>query len=451
MTVRKLLATAVALGLFVPGAQASNGYFAHGYGTKSKALAGAGVALPQDAMAAAVNPAGMVHVGKRLDAGLALFSPPREYTQKASSNLFPPNDPMAGPPLPIGSEPDFTGTVQSERDLFLVPHFGYARPLDEVSSIGVSVYGNGGMNTTYKASNTTNGVGTFGAGSAGIDLSQLLVNLNYSRKLEHGLSIGGGVILGGQAFQARGLASLGALAADGNPDDLSDKGRDYALGIGGQLGLLWQFNDVLSLGATYQSKIYMQSLDKYADLFAEQGSFDVPANATIGLALQPRNDITLLFDVQRIWYSDVPALGNPMSSSVAACFEAVSNLATSPFCLGGDEGAGFGWSDMTIYKLGLQWQVRPDWTLRFGYSRGDQPVPTSGVLFNVLAPAVTEEHFTFGFTKQLDKGREFTLAAMYAPENDLDCGCTLPLTGGPGSINIAMEQYELEASFAWRW
>ena len=34
-------------------AAATNGYFAHGYGTKNKGLAGGGVALPQDSMIAA--------------------------------------------------------------------------------------------------------------------------------------------------------------------------------------------------------------------------------------------------------------------------------------------------------------------------------------------------------------------------------------------------------------
>jgi long-chain fatty acid transport protein len=32
---------------------ATNGYFSHGYGIKSKGMGGVGIALPQDAMAAA--------------------------------------------------------------------------------------------------------------------------------------------------------------------------------------------------------------------------------------------------------------------------------------------------------------------------------------------------------------------------------------------------------------
>ena len=38
-------------------AHATNGYFAHGYSIKNKALAGAGVALPLDSLSASTNPA----------------------------------------------------------------------------------------------------------------------------------------------------------------------------------------------------------------------------------------------------------------------------------------------------------------------------------------------------------------------------------------------------------
>jgi long-chain fatty acid transport protein len=42
---------------FVATASATNGYFAHGYSIKNKALAGAGTALPLDSLAASTNPA----------------------------------------------------------------------------------------------------------------------------------------------------------------------------------------------------------------------------------------------------------------------------------------------------------------------------------------------------------------------------------------------------------
>ncbi len=46
-------------------AQATNGYFSHGYGIKAKGMAGATTAFAQDAMIAATNPAGMAFVGDR--------------------------------------------------------------------------------------------------------------------------------------------------------------------------------------------------------------------------------------------------------------------------------------------------------------------------------------------------------------------------------------------------
>jgi len=59
-------------------ANATNGYFQHGYGVKSQGMGGVGIALPQDALAAATNPAGMAFIGDRYDLGVNIFRPERE-------------------------------------------------------------------------------------------------------------------------------------------------------------------------------------------------------------------------------------------------------------------------------------------------------------------------------------------------------------------------------------
>jgi long-chain fatty acid transport protein len=63
---------------FASPALATNGYFSHGYGVKSQGLGGVGIALPQDSLAAATNPAGLGLVGDRVDVGLTWFRPDRE-------------------------------------------------------------------------------------------------------------------------------------------------------------------------------------------------------------------------------------------------------------------------------------------------------------------------------------------------------------------------------------
>ncbi len=143
-------------------ALATNGYFTHGISTAEKGLAGAGAAYSQDSLAAANNPAGMVWQGSRYDVGAAIFAPMRNYSSEGT-----PSAPVGAPcgfncPFSIG---DGDQNIDSENESFLIPHFGYNRMLDDDSSIGLSVYGNGGMNTEYKGT-----PGTYFDGTAGVDL-----------------------------------------------------------------------------------------------------------------------------------------------------------------------------------------------------------------------------------------------------------------------------------------
>jgi len=101
---------------------------------------------------------------------------------------------------------------------------------------------------------------------------------------------------------------------------------------------------------------------------------------------------------------------------------------------------------MTIVKVGVEWELQNAWTLRAGYSQGDQPIPESQLLVNILAPAVMEEHITFGFTRTLSNDKEFSLSFMYAPKNDVSGPSTFDPTQ---NITIEMEQFELEFGYSW--
>ncbi len=406
---------AVAAGLGVAGvANATNGYFSHGYGTTSKGLAGAGVALSQDSLAAATNPAGMVTVGDRIDLGAALFSPRREYTAGM---------PTAAPGM--GDFPLVPGTVESNSDYFFVPHFGWNRMLDDQSSIGISVYGNGGMNTDYP--NDAFGGTFYGGQGAGVDLMQLFIAPTYSRKINDTASWGVTPIIAYQRFKATGLASFGVM----------EDGYDSSWGYGIRLGVQGEVAPGVRLGAAYQSKMYMEEFDKYDNLFAEQGDFDIPANMTVGLAWDVSPSSTLFFDIQHIWYSDIKSIANPFENFFI------------PAPLGADNGPGFGWKDMTVYKLGYQWQTSPDMTWRVGYSYGKQPIRSSEVLFNILAPAVMEHHLTAGFTRQMGPNNELNFAAMYAPSSKVS-GSNPLFFSGDQDIELKMQQFELELSYAWK-
>jgi len=115
MTMRKLsrlLAVLPAVLLLPASAGATNGYFAHGYGTHYKGLAGAGVALHLNSLAGATNPAPLVFVGKRYDLGLAVFNPNRFYSVTGNPSGFPGT---------FGLAP---GAVESDSTVFPIPHLG---------------------------------------------------------------------------------------------------------------------------------------------------------------------------------------------------------------------------------------------------------------------------------------------------------------------------------------
>jgi len=409
-----VMVAAISAALAAPtAALATNGYFAHGYGTKTKGTVGAGVALSQDAMAAATNPAGMVSAGNRLDLGAAIFSPsPRSYSAPAPT----------GPGQVIGDG----STEESLNDYFLIPHLGWNKMLGSDQSIGISAYGNGGMNTRYDSA-----ANVFGGGEAGVNLRQLFIAVTYAQKMGN-ISWGVSPILAYQTFEAKGLSAFGGLSNDAA--NLSDNGESTSTGFGAKIGVQAKVGGGVTLGASYQSEMAMSEFDEYAGLFANKGDFDIPATATIGIAVEVAPKNTVVFDIQQIYYSEIGAIANP-ASNFAGCMGGDSTQ-----CLGGSNGAGFGWEDMTVYKLGYQWEMA-DMTWRAGYSKGDQPIPETEVNFNILAPAVIEEHLTFGLTKDMG-GNELNFAFMYALENTVSGNPT-----GAQVVDLTMKQYEVELSY----
>jgi len=428
---KKILVTVAALGLtvgFVATASATNGYFSHAYSIKSKGMAGAGVAAPMDSMVPATNPAGLTEVGNSLDVGLSIFNPNREYT-------------VAG--APSGAPGSFglaVGTVESDSDYFFIPSLGLSKQLNEKSAIGIAMYGNGGMNTDYQTN-------TFwGSSPAGVDLMQLFIAPTYAAKIAENHSVGITPIIGVQFFAAKGLEAFGGFSAA--PTKLTNNGHDTAYGFGGRIGYLGKLSDKFSVGASYQTKINMGEFDDYAGLFAEQGGFDIPANWTVGFAVKPTPAVTIAVDVQQINYSSVASIANDM---MPALF--LLGMGDPDYQLGDDPGAGFGWDDMTVIKIGLQWDRSEQWSYRFGYSYGEQPIAestnpmVSSATFNILAPGVIEQHATFGFTYTFANQSELDFSFTYAFENDVTGANTLDPAQ---TITLTMDQMEVGLGYSWK-
>ena len=426
---------------------ATNGYFSHGTGIKNKAMGGAGVAFPQDAMAGATNPAGMAFVGNRFDIGATIFIPDRDYS--SSSSLANGN----GGAFTIGPDSETSGDKW-----FLIPSFGINKEISDQTSIGFSIYGNGGLNTTYdggSASFDPSGMGgagsqfpgTFGAGTAGVDLFQIFLNLSLAHKFSENVSVGISPLFVVQGFRANGLDSFGGFTKSfvesgftAPPENLTSNGQDYSFGGGLQVGaLIKNIADVVDFGVSYRSKIYMDEFDEYSDLFAEDGDFDIPPTFWAGVAYHPTNNLTLLFDFQRIWYEEVDAVSNDIQNLFSCGPTDVES------CLGGDNGGGFGWRNINILKFGMQWEQSEQNIFRLGYSHSDQPISSDQVTFNILAPGVIEDHITAGYTRVLNDKSEVSFLLMHALKESVKGANAFDPTQ---TIELEMQQFELGVSWS---
>jgi long-chain fatty acid transport protein len=443
-----LISTFIFSVTLVQPAWATNGYFTHGLGVKNKSMAGAGTAMPDEAIAAASNPAAAVMVDDVFEGGLAVFSPRRSYESSASQLN--------------GNSGAFTigpNSIDSDREYFMIPYIGKVWKRGENAAIALNFYGRGGMNTDYSggtASLDPDGPGpapvmtlpgTFGAGTAGVDLSQAFIDLTYAFKTgDWNLGITGVIAI--QSFEARGLATFAGFtetfAASGVlPTNLTNNGAEITYGYGVKVGAIYQATDKLNLGFAYQSVTSMQEFDDYSDLFAESGGFDIPASWRLSASYQSSPAISLHFDYENTLYSDTDSVGNSISN-IFACPTAGAGGTDVSSCLGGNNGAGFGWNDVDSYKFGLQWVADNKMTYRFGYSYANQPIDKEETLFNILAPGVVEQHITFGFTRALSNDHEFSMAFMYAPSNSVKGANPFDPSQ---TIELEMSQFEIEFGY----
>lgn len=400
-------------------AYATNGYFAHGYGTASKAMGGAGIALSEvsGSMAAATNPAGMAFVGNRIDMGWELFMPERGYECP---------DTCAG--LGAAAGPD---SQRSDNSFFAVPFMGMNFKFSENDTLGVTLFGNGGMNTEYAAP-------VYGNANrpAGVDLIQMFVSMSYAHKFNDDTAVGVSVIPVFQKFKAYGIQMFDTNFFTSERGHVSNNGDNNSFGVGARLGGQVGVGGGVTLGAFYQPRIDMSEFERYAGLFAEKGDFDIPATYGLGAAWKASPNLTVLFDYAYIDYSDVASVGNQ------------STVPAPGNQLGEANGPGFGWDSINVFKLGIAYTTG-SWIWRAGWNHGDNPVDGGApgdieLTFNILAPGIVTDHVTFGFTKEISKTIDFSTAFMYA-FNEKVTG-TENFFGAGETLSIDMTQYAFEMS-----
>lgn len=435
------LLSVAALCLTVPvNSYATNGYFLIGFGSKSRAMGGTGVAYNMGGLAAAFNPASMIDSSTDITLAGEFFRPKMNIFHD-SQRLGPANE-------------------NSNHDKFMIPAMGATYKWNDRITIGAAMVG-AGMKTEFdqtvnnSACTAAGGVGcpptlfnilnSFASNEAGVELYQIQMLPSIAFKFSETHAVGATMVIAGQYFRSEGLEDFGeaGFTASGTtaPDinsarlGLTNVGFDHSFGVGYRLGWLGTFmGNNLKLGVNYSARVHMQKFSRYNLLFAEQGGFDIPENYALGIAYKATPDLLLAFDYQRINYSDVASVGNPGPNAADPndLNPLCPGVDTNECKLGGSLGMGFGWTDQSVYKFGADWQYNEKISLRAGYNYGKAPIPSHQVLFNMLAPATVEHHITLGAEYIFSKDYVLAVNYMHAFLNTIEG----PTAFGPGGATV---------------
>lgn len=398
---------------------AASGLAPLGTGAVQNGLAGAGTADAADAFSSVRNPAAGAHLETQLVMGLDLGRPDgRIRAEDAGTGL--------------GVFAFSSQSQQSVSGLLPGPQFAYNRRLTPRSALGLS------LNFAGFAAEASGGSATFGGATPVISarcqgllgggapvpgstdalglcgnsrstlklqLAQGFLAAHYAHSFDHGLSLGLAPVLAVQALRADGFGALANFSND--PAATSDRGTGLYWGLGARLGLLWQVADTFTVGAGYQTPIRMRGSDRYAGLMPG-GTLDAPSSLNAGIALGPFARQRLLIDVEHIRHEDSRALSNRVDAQrlteqcllprlVQLSRPRAPAAGPSPDCFGGAHGAGLGWRNLTVYKIGYEYTHGPV-QLRLGYAHSERPMGVDQVLASMVAPATSRRHLALGLS-----------------------------------------------------
>jgi long-chain fatty acid transport protein len=331
--------------------------------------AGAVVAEPEDAGTVLTNPAALANLDieeVRVDMGFGFLNPPRKVNG-----------------------------VDSDSELYLIPSGALALRVNPRLVFGMGMAGLSGMGVDFSDV------------MPAVPGNQAVVTTKQFYKIAPGFG-----------YSVNDRLSLGA-AFNLNYQSLAIHNAQFTLpqtqvyGWGATLGLTYDVNERVRLGASYVTKQLMEEFKWNTTQGTYRMTMDAPPTLTVGAAFKPMPGLVIEADVKRIWFSDV--------------------LDRVDFDTpGGATTMNFGWDDQTVFALGVTKQVNPKTLVRLGYNYGESPIGSEDVLNNIGSLAVTEHHLSLGVTRFLAPKVAGSLSYVHAFANDV----TDPDTG----TKIELEQ-----------
>lgn len=387
------------------GAAATDGHFLHGVGAVNSAMGGAGVAGGSDLLGTFyLNPAGlMAFRGTRADLGFELFKPDRTVSSSAG----------------------ISGSTRSKSDYVPIPAFAWSQMMDNgkvVLGLGGLAIGGFGVDYPVDPANPILAPRPYGFGQIYTNYGFMKVSPSVAFAPSERLWIGLSVNVGWASLAVDPMPAAQPdvdPGPDGTPNTQDDRGffpsasgTDGAFGLGFQAGVIYHANDIVSLGASYASKISFQdfefnsyhanpNLPNFGTPYTISFGLDVPAVVAGGVALNALPNLKLLGDARYIMYEKAKGFKGPGGFNQ---FGAVD---------------GFGWQNILVLAGGAELTVGESVALRGGWNHTDSPIPDELSMFNAPFPGIVKDHVTLGLGIEPRRGFGISVAYYHAFENSM--------------------------------
>ncbi len=372
----------LAVVLFTTATFAQAGHIMQGVGAVNMSMGGASTAQPLDISGALQwNPAAIsVFDNKIIDFNIGAF-----FSSPELSSTAPEFDNTG---QPTGNF--FSGTTKDDRGVSPMPAFAMVwGKEDSKHTFGASAFGISGFGVTFPESmtNPINMPQPNGFGLIESDYMLLQVGLAWAYEISETFSIGVQPTFNYAALELAPNPTADPGAPSSYPEyPISDKAS--ALGFGAQFGVFYNSPGGIKLGASYKTAQSFGDLE-FKNTFGSDGSvasenafnMDYPAILSFGVGYS-KGDVDFAMDYRYVDYENTDGFAE--------------SGWTDTFSV-----AGFGWKNMSILSVGLQYKGIEKLPLRFGYTYSSNPIDEELAFFSTPATAVIKNAFQFGFSYPL--------------------------------------------------
>lgn len=378
----------------------ASGYHFGVQSVSAQGVANAAGAAAQDATTIFYNPAGLVYLPGRHVSGVMIVVAPHTKVSNVSAKTA------------LGTAVTGTPFKDSATSTVFVPQFYYTQQINEQLFAGVGVFVPFGDKINY----SDTWVGRYNG--VKLDMKTFALNPQVAYKVNDQFSFGLGLTAQYVRAEFRKKADFGtatqldltgAGALDG---ELSYQGHD--VGLGWNIGAMWQVDPTLRLGAAYRASI-SQTLS--GDVDWSYGNLPAPAVTNLkatGYISSPDGQVkletpdsfslnfyktvnlewTLMGDWTYTRHSKFQALGLKFSNSVK---QAVIEQ---------------NWKNTHRYALGATYRASDKWLVRAGVAYDQTPIP--GKEFRIATlPDSDRTWYSIGANYALSKDTSLDLAYTY--------------------------------------